>query len=157
MPDMAVVVLSEVEEFQGSNEKGPWVKFTLKDGNGQVVGATFDAALGAAAKGLIGQRVEVDTKPATNPKYAPTVTAVRKAVEKTEANPEGLTKDEWRAKDRAADKRACIAIAAAQVTALWDKMPEPEQTLAQLEERTLFLAQRYFENVQLQRDEVPFV
>lgn len=114
MSDTVTVVLSDVERKDGSNDKGPWTKFSLRDGNGKIVGATFAAALGDAAQSLVGERVQVDLEPARDPKFAPTVKAIRPAPpEQAEQNGAGdkMSKEEWRAKDLAAHKRATIAIA----------------------------------------------
>ena len=73
---MPELLLTDVEEFAGANDKGPWLKYTLKDGQGQAVAATFDSSLGTVAKSLIGGQVVVTTKPANNPKYAPTLVTI---------------------------------------------------------------------------------
>ena len=73
---MPEALLTDVEEFAGSNDKGPWLKYTLKDGQGQAIAATFDSQLGAVAKSLIGSLVVVTTKAASNPKYAPTLVSI---------------------------------------------------------------------------------
>lgn len=111
MPD---VILSEVEEFAGSNDKGPWVKYTLKDTGGRAVAATFSAELGNVAKGLIGNAVTIETKPASNPKYAPTLVNIEASsnggfTPPEPAKPAALGGD----KDRLIVRQACIKAAAA--------------------------------------------
>ena len=146
---MTVVILSDVEEFAGSNDKGPWLKYTLKDGNGQAVGATFSSELGVTAKALIGERVELELKPSNNPKYAPTVTAIRAAVAASQ-NGDGMSKEEWLLKDRAGDKRACIAIAVSALTHTLKSEPTPEQ-LQEFTARVLRMAQIFSDAVARER------
>lgn len=152
MSDMATIVLSDVEERHGSNDKGPWTKYSLKDGNGQVVGSTFAAPIGDAAKSLIGQRIVAVLAPARDPKFPPTVTAIRPAPEE-EASSNGkaeLSKEEWLLKDRAADKRACIAIAASSLTHTLKSEPS-EEDLRAFAGRVLRMAQIFADAVARQR------
>ncbi len=156
MSEATVVVLSNVEEKHGSNEKGPWTKYTLKDGNGQTVGGTFSAPLGDAAKSLIGQRVEVDLKPPRDPKFSPDVLAVRPAPPESSKNGDspGLSKEEWRLKDKASDKRACIAIAAGSLTHTLPSSPTQDQ-LAEFTKRVLYMAQLFSDAVVRERGDTP--
>lgn len=111
---MPEVLLTEVEEFAGANDKGPWLKYTLKDGQGQAIAATFDTALGTVAKGLIGGPVVVTTKPASNPKYAPTLVTIEASANGGFTPPEPHHQPVVGGdKDRAISRLACLKAAAA--------------------------------------------
>ena len=111
---MSEVLLTEVEEFAGSNDKGPWLKYTLKDAQGQAVAATFDSQLGMVAKSLVGSPVAVTTRPASNPKYAPTLLTIEASANGSFTPPPEpshrpvLGGD----KDRAISRLACLKAAA---------------------------------------------
>jgi hypothetical protein len=146
---VTAVVLSEVERFDGTSKASgkPFTKFTLKDGNGEVLGNTFNKALGDAAMSLKGQRVDVDTKPAQGD-FPPEVTAIRPAVEEpATSGDERMSKEEWRAKDRRADKRACIAIAASSMQHTLKSEPTPAD-LKLFVERVLVMARLFNTEVQ---------
>jgi hypothetical protein len=153
MSEMTVVVLSDVDVYDPSDKD--WKKYSAKDGNQTVVGNTFNDGIGALLQQHKGQRVELDLKPASNPKYPPTITAVRAAVDKPEESEE-MSKEDWRAKDRAADRRACLAIASAAVTANWERWPEPAAAaMEEYKQRTLWLAQVFMDAVNRERGEEP--
>ena len=120
MSDSITSVLGDVEKFTGSNDRGAWTKYTLKDPNGKALGVTFDVPLGDAAESLIGKTVEVDLKPASNPKYAPTATAIRPA-QGNGATPEPHESAHRPViggdKDRAIARLACLKAAARVVAA----------------------------------------
>lgn len=62
----------------------------------------------------------------------------------------GMSKEEWRAKDRAADKRACIAIAAGALTHTIPGQPDDE-ALKSFAARTLRVAQVFADAVERER------
>lgn len=56
-----VFVLSGIETKMGTKKDGsPWTRYTFKSADGQNLGSTFNAALGAQGQSLVGQPVEVD-------------------------------------------------------------------------------------------------
>jgi hypothetical protein len=147
------VLLSEVEEFAGSNDKGPWLKYTLKDGNGQAVAVTFSAELGNVAKAHIGEHIAIETKPSNNPKYAPTLVSI-------EASKNGGAGIETHHKpviggdkDRAISRLACLKAAAEIVAPRAGTSIDPDYDAA-LE--VMKAAQRFETWVYRDLGEVPF-
>jgi len=146
-------LLTEVEQFAGANAKGPWVKYTLKDGNGAAVAATFDAQLGNVAIARIGERVAITTKPASDPKYAPTLLTVEAAkngdapIETTHRPVIGGDKD------RAITRMACLKAAAELVAPRHGNTVDPDFDAA-LE--AMKAAQRFEMWVYRDIDDVPF-
>ena len=150
---MTEVLLTEVEQFAGSNAKGPWVKYTLKDGNGQAVAATFTAELGITAQALVGERVAITTKPASDPKYAPTLLTIE-AAKNGDAPIETVHKAVIGGdKDRAIVRQACLKAAAAVIGPRHGQTVDPQYDAA-LE--TMKAAQRFETWVYRDLDEVPF-
>ena len=121
--DTLTIVLSDVEEISGSNAKGPWTKFNFKDGNGEIAGSTFSEGVGDIGKTLIGERVLLNLEPARDPKYAPTVKAVKAAPKpepvSTGPSAAGSGDVDWDAKERRSyhSKAWAQAISASQHTA----------------------------------------
>lgn len=128
---MSDVHLSEVEEFAGSNDKGPWLKYTLKDAQGHAVAVTFDASLGNVAKSLVGNPVVVTTKPASNPRYAPTLVSIEASANGGFTPPPEphhkpvMGGDKDRAISRLACLKAAAEIVAPRVTATADPDYDP--------------------------------
>ena len=111
---MAEFLLTEVEEFAGANARGPWLKYTLKDSQGQGVATTFDSTLGILAKNLVGSPVSITTKPASDPRFAPTLLTIEASANGSFTPPPEphhapvLGGD----KDRAISRLACLKAAA---------------------------------------------
>lgn len=150
---MTEVLLSDVEEFPGSNDKGPWLKYTLKDGNGQAVAVTFDAKLGNVAKAHIGERVAIETKPSSNPKYAPTLVSVEAAANGGSAAPiETHHKPVIGGdKDRAITRMACLKAAAIIIGPYGAKANSEDLAL-----EVMKAAQRFETWVYRDIDDIPF-
>jgi hypothetical protein len=150
---MTEFLLSEVEQFAGANEKGPWVKYTLKDGNGEPVAATFSAELGNVAMARVGERIAITTKPASNPKYAPTLLMIEAA-----KNGDAPIETAHRPviggdKDRAIARMACLKAAAEIVAPRAATAAHPDYDAA-LE--TMKAADRFERWVYRDIDDVPF-
>lgn len=150
---MPEVLLTDVEEFAGSNDKGPWLKYTLKDGQGQAIAATFDSQLGMVAKSLIGGPVVVTTKPASNPKYAPTLVTIEASANGGFTPPhepahKPVTGGD---KDRAIARMACLKAAAELVASHQAVRPSEDSALAVMK-----AAQRFETWVYRDIDDAPF-
>ena len=79
---MSTFVLSEVSEFKGTSKAGkPYTKYSFKDGNGNVIGESFDAKLSIIGASLLGKRVAAELEPASNPAWAPTLKALAEVPE----------------------------------------------------------------------------
>lgn len=94
-----IAIFKELESASGKNAKTgkDWVKYNVKftDAEGKEGSAsTFSESLIAPLEfAQAGEKIEIETEPASNPKYAPTLTGLRMIVESPQ--PEGEKKDLW--------------------------------------------------------------